>query len=95
MDLHHVWVMFPDGGSWETFVEASDGQIEKIAERLAFFQSHGAVTDWRTSRVVRQHDFDSLKRTLDEKVQPESSPRSKKGKGKDSDWPYDWSKPEL
>jgi hypothetical protein len=90
MLLHHVYVLFPDGSTWDTFVEATDREIEKIAERLAFYKDHGDVSDWRTSRVIREHDFDSLKRGLDKRV--EEPPKKK---GKDADWPYDWPRPDA
>lgn len=89
MRLHHVWVLFPDDSVWSTFVEASDPEIEKIAERLAFYKDQGAIADWRTTRVIRQHDFHSLKAALDKRVASETRPE----KGKDADWPYDWPRP--
>lgn len=91
MSLHHVWVLFPDDSVWSTFVEASDPEIEKIAERLAFYKDQGAIADWRTSRVIRQHDFTSLKMALDKRMASQGGPPE----GKDADWPYDWPRPDV
>lgn len=91
MLLHHVFVLFPDGSVWNTFVETSDAGIEEIASRLAFYKDHGDIVDWRTARVIREHDFDSFKKSLDKRVE---GPPAKK-KGKDSDWPYDWPRPDV
>lgn len=89
MRLHLVWVRFPDDSIWSTFVEASEPEMEKIAERLAFYKDQGAISDWRTQRVVREYDFDSLKRAVDKRM--ESRPET--NKGRDADWPYEWPKP--
>lgn len=91
MGLHHVWVRFPDKSMWGTFIEASNSEIEKIAERLAFYRDHGAVDDWNTSRVVREHDADSFTRSLDQRVARGGAAKRKQ----DSDWPYDWQKPDV
>lgn len=89
--LHHVWVQFPDETTWSTFVEANDEELEKLAERLAFYKDHGTLKNWQTSRVAREHGFDSFKRALDSRIDP----KTKGVKARDKDWPYDWPKPEL
>lgn len=91
MGLHHVLVLFTDGSLLSTFVEAEQDEMEKIVDRLSFYKDHGAAKFWEISRPEKQHDFESLKRAVDSRIDPSKT----REKTRDENWPYDWPRPDV